>query len=616
MDYKKLGLKAGLEIHQQLDTHKLFCECPSELMEGEPDKKIGRKLHAVPGEMGEVDRAALQEYLRDREFEYHFFKDVNCLVEIDEEPPRIVNKDAVDTVLTIALMLNARPVDEVHFMRKTVIDGSNVSGFQRTALLAQDGSIKIGGLEVGVPTICLEEDAARKISAKGGKVTYSLDRLGIPLIEMATDPCIRTPEEAREVAKALGDILRATRKVKRGIGTIRQDLNVSIAKGARVELKGVQELNMLHTYVENEVLRQINLLKLRDELKKRKAKKPQGKPKDVTSIFKKSSSKILKNAIEKGGVVKALKLEGFAGLLGRELQPGRRFGSELADHARAFGAAGLFHSDELPDYGITEKDIEKIKKELRAKKNDAFLLIAEDERIVDKAMSVIKPRAEAAFDGVPEETRQALPEGSSAYARPLAGGARMYPETDLPPILPDLGRLAKSLPKLPWEQVKELQKKHSLSKEVAETLYRSPYLSLFEALVSAKADAGVVAVTFTNYLQALEDPQVLQEKHFKDLFKAYSSKKFSKEAIPQILEAWAKTPGKKLDEILSSIGIEKAGKADIEKIIAKIVEKNKKLVAEQGDRAVQALMGDAMKELRGKVDGKTVMELLRKKIGK
>lgn len=227
---------AGLEIHQQLDTKKLFCSCDSELVDEieEIDREFVRRLRPAKSEMGKVDRAALMEAEKQLKFRYQAPPGSSCLVEADEEPPHAADEEAIQVTLTLARMLDADVVDEIHFMRKIVIDGSNTTGFQRTALVAMHGTLEIDGKEISIPTICLEEDAARKVGVKGDEVTYRLDRLGIPLVEIATGPEMRSPQEVRKVAQALGSLMRATRKVKRGLGTIREDLNVSIPGGARV----------------------------------------------------------------------------------------------------------------------------------------------------------------------------------------------------------------------------------------------------------------------------------------------------------------------------------------------------------------------------------------------
>ncbi|MFO8016749.1 MAG: Glu-tRNA(Gln) amidotransferase subunit GatE [Candidatus Woesearchaeota archaeon] len=260
-DYKELGFRAGLEIHQQLEGKKLFCSCPTAIRKDKPDFTVERRLRASAGETGEVDIAAAHEQQKGKEFNYQGYKDTTCLVELDEEPPHPVNEDALKTALQVAKLLNARIVDRIQFMRKTVIDGSNTSGFQRTALIARDGHIEVNGNKITIPTICLEEEACQVIERKKDRDVYNLSRLGIPLIEIATGPDIESPEECREAAAKLGMILRSVKGMKRGIGSIRQDVNMSIKGGARVEVKGFQDYKAIPKVIENEVKRQLKLVK-------------------------------------------------------------------------------------------------------------------------------------------------------------------------------------------------------------------------------------------------------------------------------------------------------------------------------------------------------------------
>ena len=260
IDYQKLGFKCGLEIHQQLEGKKLFCSCPTLNSDQEPNVKFERRLRAVAGETGEVDIAAKHEMGKGKKFIYVADSNDTCLVEYDEEPPHELNKEALETALKIALLLNAKIVDEIQIMRKTVVDGSNVSGFQRTALVAQDGFIQTSKGNVKIPTICLEEEAAQKLEQKDEYVKYRLDRLGIPLIEIATDASIKDNEHAKEAAAYIGMVLRSV-GVKRGLGTIRQDVNVSIEKGARTEIKGFQDLKSIQKVIDNEIHRQLNAIK-------------------------------------------------------------------------------------------------------------------------------------------------------------------------------------------------------------------------------------------------------------------------------------------------------------------------------------------------------------------
>ena len=257
IDYVKLKFKSGLEIHQQLDSSKLFCRCPSLLRKDEPDFVVKRKLHAVAGESGEVDVAAQHQSLLDKDFEYQGYN-TTCLVELDEEPAHEINKEALKIALHISLLLNCKIIPITQIMRKTVIDGSNTSGFQRTVLIAKDGWLDAEYGPVGIESVLLEEDAARIVERLDGKEIYKLDRLGIPLVEIVTAPDIKTPEQAKQIALQIGDILRSC-KVKRGIGTIRQDVNVSIRNGNRVEIKGMQNMKIFVKAIENEVLRQEEL---------------------------------------------------------------------------------------------------------------------------------------------------------------------------------------------------------------------------------------------------------------------------------------------------------------------------------------------------------------------
>ncbi len=328
-------------------------------------------------------------------------------MEADEEPPHDADAEAMELTLLVAAMTSSQVVDEIHFMRKIVIDGSNTTGFQRTALVATGGSIEMNGKRISVQSICLEEDAARKVETKGSEVTYRLDRLGIPLIELATGPDMHDPEEVREVAARIGSIMRATRKVKRGLGTIREDLNVSIPGGARVEVKGVQDLQLLPTYVEREIERQSGLLRVREELLARGTVRPNGPIVDCTDALRSSKSKVISSALSKGGKVFGVSLPGFEGLM--KSQDGKlRLGAEMAQYARTRGVAGIFHSDELPGYGITTEEVAAVRHHLGIASDGAFAICADDPIKAEPALAMALQRAGMAFDGVPEETRDPL----------------------------------------------------------------------------------------------------------------------------------------------------------------------------------------------------------------
>ncbi|MFW6117598.1 MAG: Glu-tRNA(Gln) amidotransferase subunit GatE, partial [Thermoproteota archaeon] len=438
IDYHKIGLKVGLEIHQQLDTSsKLFCSCNSSLSKGEPERTFLRRLRPTQSELGQVDPAAYFEFQKGVKILYESTEKTSCLVEMDEEPPHPLNREAVKIASTAALMMNGDPVEEIHVMRKTVIDGSNTTGFQRTCVIALGGEIEVGEKRVPIEHVSLEEDAARKTGEQNDVLRYRIDRLGIPLVEVATAPVIKSPKEAEEVALAIGKILRATEKVKRGLGTIRQDLNISIPQGGLMEIKGVQELELLPLVVRYEVLRQMRLIEISKELKRQNIKEEeiQGKMIDVTPVFQNTKCKVLRQALEENYPVLAVKLPKFNGFLGRELMPDHRLGTEMADRACFWGRVnGIFHTDELPAYGIKEEEVDMLKERTEAEDQDAIVLVADKQENAEDALRAVVKRAKEAIRGVPAETRSAEPDGTTRYTRPRPGSARMYPETDIPPV--------------------------------------------------------------------------------------------------------------------------------------------------------------------------------------
>ena len=390
MNYEKVGLKCGIEIHQQLDTCKLFCSCGTTMQQA-PRSEITRKLRAVVGELGEVDPAAAQEAMKGKSFVYRAYDEESCLVEADEEPPHGLNSQALDIALTVAGMLNCDMPDEVHVMRKTVIDGSNTTGFQRTVLVGFNGSLDTDNGRVGITNVCLEEDAAQILERRDGETVYGLDRLGIPLVEIGTDPDIRTPGQAKEVAQKIGMMLRSTGKVKRGLGTIRQDVNISIRGGARVEIKGAQELNMIPALVEQEVLRQQKLIELRGQLKPLKAEVH-----DATHIFSKSESRITR-----GKNVYAAVATGLGGKLRTMLTPTRTLGNEIAAYVRVrTGTKGFIHSDEdLGKYGLV-KEFGQLRKELKAGNDDALIIVSGDKKTSLFVVEAIADRVSQFLSGV------------------------------------------------------------------------------------------------------------------------------------------------------------------------------------------------------------------------
>ncbi|VVB75581.1 Glutamyl-tRNA(Gln) amidotransferase subunit E [uncultured archaeon] len=623
-DYEKLGLKAGLEVHQQLDTGKLFIRTPSTLTE-ESDFTIERKLRPVASELGEYDKTAIDAYKRNETFYYSGKKENISLVELDEEPPQPIDEEALKTTLEVALLCESTPVSKIIPMRKTVIDGSNTSGFQRTVLISMGGNFEIksdaekkGVKKIGVQTIVLEEDAARPMKKEAGKVFYNLDRLGIPLIELATDPDIRTPQEAIETAKKIGEIMRLTCKTKRGKGTIRQDVNVSIAEGARCEIKGCQELELIGTVVEKEAERQVDLIALKKKLAEKfpKAKERAeifGEGKEVSKIFAQTEAKFVK-----GKNVYGMRIAHAKGMLGEKVGA-KRFGSELSAYAKATGVSGLLHRDELPNYGITQKEADDVCRALTCGAEDNFVLIVAEKERAQKAFDAIRERFLVAFDRIPSETRGALEDGSSEYQRPISGEARMYPETDIPFRTIEakaLTAISKGLPKSVAEREK-LYTKIGLSTNHIEEMKLSNYARFFESTVEEGANAKVLAALLLQTLTELRRSGVEVDKvsleEIKALALAESTGKIAKSALANAVEALAK--GKTIEEVLSGNTTAKVDTKAIEKKVIEIVSKNSTLVKAKGMGSIGPLMGDLMREpsLKG-VDGKILSDLLRKEI--
>lgn len=621
LDYAALGFRCGLEIHQQLDTRKLFSPCPSEVVD--PDAvatraiaQYDRRLRATQSELGEVDVAALAEAKKRKAFRYIALDGLSSLVELDEEPPHPISEDALDVTLTFAGLVGARPADEVHVMRKTVIDGSNTSGFQRTALVATGGRLDPeDGPEVGVWTIAVEEDSARKLVEKDGVVTFTLDRLGVPLIEIATAPDIKDPHHAQATARRIGALLRATGRVKRGLGSIRQDLNVSIGVGDRVEIKGCQDLRAVVRVIETEVRRQLWLHHVAEALRGRGFTIDHIQaPEDVTSAFEDCESKVVRQTLGRRGKVLALRLPHWAGLIRGDSPDGPRYGREFADHAKvAAGVKGVFHSDELPAYGITGKEVTALRGLLGLDDGDAFVLCVEREDVARRALEAVGECAIDALGGAGRAVRAVQADDSTRYMRPLPGAARMYPETDVPPtrIRPERWQaILARLPRKPEEKVAGFITEHGLSRDVATQLVRDGRDSDFEILVGKAVEPALAARILLQYLPDLGGPdRVLQ--YVPQLAADLRDGAFAKEAVPEILRALDEDPGRGLEDAVEAAGAGAADDSAIDAVIAEVLAGRMDFVRERGMAAMGPLMGPVMAQLRGKADGRLLSQKLK-----
>ena len=378
-DYEKLGLKCGLEIHQQLNTKKkLFCRCPAKLQgTRQPEFILSRKMRPVLGEMGTYDKAMLTEYEKGMGIVYEGYNDVVCTYELDDTPPFSCNIEARKVALQIALLLNANIIEEMHVCRKNYLDGSVPSGFQRTMILGTDGYITLeSGKKIRIEILSLEEEAARKIKTENKTNFFRLDRLGIPLVEVTTKPDINTPYECRECAERIGLLLWST-NVKKVLGSIRQDVNVSIEAGTRIEIKGVQKLGWIPLLINHEISRQLKLLEIKEELENRKLKENDipNSPIDLTGTLTKTKSSFIAKGIKSGKLLYGINFSGFKGIFGKELMEDYRFGTEVSIKVKLIsGLRGIIHSDEtLSKYNFSNEDVKKIKEKLGSKENDSFI---------------------------------------------------------------------------------------------------------------------------------------------------------------------------------------------------------------------------------------------------
>ncbi len=621
-DPSACGMKVGIEIHQQLGTStKLFCSCPTIKSEELP-LSFERRLRPSQSELGRIDPAAVFEFNKGKANRYRWNPESSCLVEADEEPPHRMNVDALETTLLISLMLEAKVVEELHVMRKLVIDGSNTSGFQRTSVVALGGRLSFDGKAVGVQSITVEEDASRILGEDAESRQFALDRLGVPLVEIALDPMVGYPEDVESAALQLGRALRSTGRVARGLGTIRQDLNVSVMGGEVVEVKGVQKLNLIAKVVRYEGLRQMGLIRVAEEMRGRGIISVTSRTSDVTSVFGSPSSSVLAKIVKGGGRVVCVAVDGLAGLVGFEPFPGIRLGKELAEIARTNSLGGIIHSDEFRKQKITEGEESELRRLTRSDGKAALILVAGPEDRTEVVAGLVVERLVAALKGVPKETRAATEDGETRYLRPRPGAARMYPETDIPEILvtgTQLDRLRQLIP-VPWEEkVKFYAERYSLSPELSLQLYDSGEAPVFERLASKLGlDRSVIASVLVEMPVRLSreglDESKLSEGRLEEVLGSIDRGDFSKEAAIDVLRLVCGGEAGSVQDAVERLGLTRLDEAELKTIIDRVVQENRTLIAEKGERSFSVLMGEVMKTARGRVDGQVVGRLLRERI--
>ena len=655
LDPEILGFMCGIEVHQQLATGKLHSRQSGELFDVTIDTvpqdwpRYDRRLRAGRGEGGKIDIAARFEARRNRSFTY--VKSPNAgLIELDDQPPLPHDQNAIDISLTVSALLQAKPVSLIQTMRKTVVDGSNTSGFQRTSLISTDGILKTKGGPVGIDLLCLEEDSARKldtIMAKNGEnVIYNLDRLGLPLIEIATAPDIKSPEHAKQTSIALGRVLRQTRRVRRGLGSIRQDLNVSLMCGDRVEIKGCQDLSWIPRIISIEMARQLHFYRLANELRS-SMNLPLLSPdrrttdtatesqvaeavaqllplnlQDVTNCFAQCTSKMVVDGLSKGSVMLALPLANLAGKIGtKQMDKGGaqlpRLGRELAGAAKQAGVKGVFHSDELPAYGVESSEVDKVRSELDLQQSDAFILCLAPQWQAELALESVLHRARLAWHRIPQEVRNVVvkkgaPEdGTTSPMRPLPGGARMYPETDIPSfsLASDKWQaIVDNLPMSDDERNLRMQQ-FNISQDQAGQILARELDDIFVNNIDDLPHKGLATLILEN---DTANPSLLA-----NVLRAKESGHLSRESMNEIVAALsgANPTLAEIADYAEKNGYKPADVADLTSIVDNIVAERIDFIKERGMGAMGPLMGVVMQAAAG-ADGKQVSALLREAIQK
>jgi glutamyl-tRNA(Gln) amidotransferase subunit E len=618
LDYKTVGFKSGLEIHQQLLTEKkLFCRCPAGKYSKEYDAEILRHMRPTLSEMGVYDGTALMEFKTKKNIIYHIKRETVCTYEMDDTPPFLINEEALDIAIGIGMLYNCNIVDELHIARKQYLDGSIPTGFQRTAIYALDGWIPYKDKKVKIVQMSIEEDSCREVSDIGHERVYLTDRLGMPLIETVTEPAMKTPQEVAEVAWQCSKLVRSTHKVRRGMGAAREDVNVSVEGGTRVEIKGVPQITLIPLLTYNEAMRQWNLLRLREELKNRGITPETfiAESYDITKILKKVNYAPLKYAIDSGMKLHTVVLKGYKELLHWQTQTDTYFSKEISDRVRVIACLtnipNLIHSDSKSDT-ISSADWLKVKKFTNAADNDTMIIIWGNEDDAHTAVNEIIIRAKEATIGIPSETRQAMSDGTNGFERILPGADRMYPDTDLPPkkiTKEQLDKIKSWLPEQIWKRI-EWYNKLGIPKDTIEELSISKYAELFKRAVDVwKVNPTAAAVFLIQYPKRLKKYgcmiEWLHESMFEGILKSFSDGKIPQDALLTTLRTVAE-----LGVFTEEVILNPVNEKEINEVILSAKSEYNKMKIFNPERKNYLLMGMVMKKLRGRIPAKVVADKL------
>ncbi len=611
--YREMGFKCGLEIHQQLLTQrKLFCRCPAYYRNDKPEGEIIRHMRPTLSELGEYDGTALMEFKTKKNVIYQLYRDNACTYEMDDTPPFPINAQALDIAFKLAMLLNCAVVDELHVSRKQYLDGSIPTGFQRTAIVGVDGWVPYKGRKISITHLCLEEDACREISDKGHDIVFRTDRLSMPLLEVITGPDMQTPREAMEVNELLGRILKASGLVRRGIGSVRQDVNVSITGGQRAEIKGVPQTWMIEKLTGIEAERQAALLQIKEALRLRgiNDKTVHGEKIDLAPVFQNTKIPIIRKALEKGWSVKGIKIDGFAGVLSWPMQPGQTFTDELSGRIQVIACLddkpNLAVSDIPFMAGFTADDWQLIRKTCDCKYTDAIVVVWGPAADVQTALSEIKIRAIEATKGVPNETRQAHADGTTGFERILPGADRMYPDTDSPPveITKDwISRLRAELPE-PAYKIEERLIKAGVPESIVMKVIVSPYLEAFENIYKKlKLSPELIWSAIKNLNIKDRENLRVYNGEFVKVFEAYKSGGISKDALFEIFKKIAAGCSETIDQLILNYGLVDIKSPEVQTTIKSLIEETSDGVFRDNVKRIEFICGQVKNKYANRLDG-------------
>lgn len=624
-DYAALGFKSGIEIHQQLRTQrKLFCRCPNTRYSPAYDAEIMRHMRPTLSELGEYDGTALMEFKTRKEIIYRISRHTVCTYEMDDTPPFMLNQEALDIALQVTMLLGCNLVSEVHIARKQYLDGSIPTGFQRTTILGVDGRIPFKGRTIGIRQLGLEEDACREVSDQGHVRTYLTDRLSIPLIETVTEAEMLEPSEVAEVAHLLRTLTRLTGRVKTGMGAARQDVNVSIRGGERVEIKGVSRIPAIPALCHYEALRQKALLDIRELLRKRGITKDSiaEQLQDVTAVVRRSHFTPLQQPLAAGNKAFAVRLPGFAGLLNFETGPNVRFVREFSGRVKVIACLdrmpNLVYSDS-PEPTLASRLWERLLRDMGAGPEDIVVLVWGSERDARTAGREVVLRAREATVGVPNETRKSLKDGTTVFERILPGPDRMYPDTDLPPLpitAERMKRIRTSMGPRPWELIARY---HELGvpEHLACDLLLDPHRDLLDELLALPGtNAKEAAVFFGQTLRSLRRSGIVLDKAAEErmvrLFGCFLERRFAREAFPDLALLVAREPAVEVADLVTRLVPQPLAREEIAAQVRSILTRSEWRRPGHPAREHLVAMKQVMETLRGRADGKDIADEVRK----